>query len=98
MKNAPRPVLMVRGAVATIASLATCARGRLRCSDQVSRMRSMVTTESFTDTPMMVSAAARNTPSIGLPSQAKIPTTSTTSCSMASTVPAAIVQRKRSAR
>jgi hypothetical protein len=46
----------------------------------------------------MVRAAARKTPSIGLPSQAKMPTTSTTSCSIASTVPAAIVQRKRMAR
>ena len=75
MKKAPRPVLIVRGAVAMIASFATCASGRLRCSDQVSRTRSIVTTESFTDTPMIVSAAARKTPSIGLPSQAKMPTT-----------------------
>ena len=61
-------------------------------------MRSIVTTESLTETPMMVSAAARKTPSIGLPSQAKIPTTISTSCSIASTVPAAKVQRKRTAR
>ncbi len=98
MKNAPRPVLIVRGAVAMIAELTTERSGLVRLAAHVSRMRSMVTTESLTDTPMIVRAAARKMPSIGLPSQANRPITRTTSCSIASTVPAAKVHRKRIAR
>jgi hypothetical protein len=47
---------------------------------------------------LIVSAAARKTPSIGLPSQAKMPMTISTSWSIASTVLAAKVHRKRMAR
>ena len=54
---------------------------------------------SFTETPMIVSAAARNTPSIGLPSQAKTPTTSSDVLEHRQhRAPRAKVQRKRSAR
>ena len=47
---------------------------------------------------MMVSAAARKTPSIGLPSQAKRPTTSTTSWNIASTAATPKVHLNRIAR
>ena len=41
---------------------------------------------------MTVSSAARNTPSIGLPSHANTPTSSTTSCAIASTADAPKIQ------
>ena len=89
---------MVRGAVCRIALLTTPGSGAVRLAPQVSRIRSRVTMESLTETPMMVSAAARKMPSIGLPSQANSPTTMSTSCSIASTAAPAKVQRNRTAR
>ncbi len=47
---------------------------------------------------MTVSSAARNTPSIGLPSQAKIPTRMITSWAIAMTAAAPKVQRNRTER
>ena len=47
---------------------------------------------------MTVSSAARKTPSIGLPSQAKTPTSTITSCAIAATADAPSVHRKRNAR
>ena len=47
---------------------------------------------------MTVSSAARKTPSIGLPSHANTPTTTSTSWTMASTAAAPNVQRNRIAR
>ena len=47
---------------------------------------------------MTVSSAARNTPSIGLPSQANTPTRITTSWAIASTAAAPKVHRNRTAR
>ncbi len=98
MNIAPRPVFTVRGAVCRTASSHTSASGRVRSRVQISRTRSRVTIESFTETPMIVSAAARKTPSTGRPSQANTPSTIRTSCSIASTAPAPKVQRKRTAR
>ena len=65
---------------------------------QRSRMRSKTTTVSLTDRPMMVSAAARKMPSIGLSSQAKTPVTITTSWNIAITAAAPNVHLKRNAR
>ena len=82
---APSPVFTVRGAVSSTASLTTRLSGTVRCFAHSSRTRSSVTMLSLTETPMIVSAAARKTPSTGLPSQANTPTTIATSCSIAST-------------
>ncbi len=47
---------------------------------------------------MTVSSAARKTPSIGLPSQAKMPISTMTSCAIARTEEAPKVHRNRTAR
>jgi hypothetical protein len=89
------PVLTVPGTVCRAPSPATSANRSSGRAPHSSRMRSNATTESFTEYPMIVSSAARNTPSTGLPSQAKTPVTMTTSWNIASTAPAANVQRNR---
>ena len=61
-------------------------------------MRSKTTTVSLTDRPMIVIAAARKMPSIGLSSQAKRPTTSITSWAIATTAATPKVHLKRMAR
>ena len=63
-----------------------------------SRIRSKTTIVSLTASPMIESTAARNTPSMGLPSQANTPTTVSTTCAIDSTAAAAYVQRNRNAR
>jgi hypothetical protein len=91
----PSPVLTVRGMVSSAAWLATFAMSRDGERRHSSRIRSKTTTESFTDRPMMVKAAARKMPSMGLPSHAKMPTTMITSWNIASTAEAPIVHLNR---
>ena len=99
MNIEPRPVLTVRGTVSTAALLASAVKsssGPEPC--QRSRTRSNTTTVSLTESPTMVMAAARKIPSMGFSSQAKSPTTSTTSWAIARTAATPKVHLKRKAR
>ena len=98
MNIAPRPVLTVRGMVCRIAALTVVAERLRRLPRVRSRIRSKTTMVSLTARPMIESTAARNTPSMGLPSQANTPTTVSTTCTIESTAAAAYVHRNRNAR
>ena len=98
MNIAPRPVFTVRGPVGRNAALPLSRSRPAGAPDVCSRIRSKITIVSLTARPMIDSTAARNTPSTGLPSHAKMPTTVSTTCDIATTAAAAYVHRKRNAR
>ena len=88
MNHVEMPVLIVRGRTLTIAVSMIVLRLLVERALRVSRIRSKTTTESLTVYPMIVRIAASHKPSMGLPVQAKTPTTTATVCTSASTAPA----------